>query len=127
MSDSVKGKGRTVVYIKGHISGTDPEGPNYCNAKGPLFNSFQVEYPFSTLACCYLLLNKPSWTNTTILMMLMSERHKAKKTLPQFNSGRRLEEWTKLRNTKSQYTKQLCNFLKVSTLSYFTFKQHILI
>lgn len=44
--------------------------------------------------------------------------HKAKKTLTQSNLDSRLEEWTNIRNTKNQYSKQLRNFLKVSILNY---------
>ena len=42
-------------------------------------------------------------------------------------SGNRLEEWTNIRNTKTQYNKQLRNFLKVSSTSYGTFNPGILI
>ena len=52
--------------------------------------------------------------NTMILVMLVSEYHKAKKNLTHSNPGGRLEEWTNIRNTKNQYSKQLRNFLKVS-------------
>ena len=39
--------------------------------------------------------------------------YKAKKTPNQSNLGGQLEEWTNIRNTKNQYSKQLPNFLKV--------------
>ena len=53
--------------------------------------------------------------NTTTLMMPVSECRKAKKkTLTKSNPGECLEEWSNLRNTKAQYSKQLRNFLKVS-------------
>jgi hypothetical protein len=53
------------------------------------------------------------------LVMLVSGCHKAKKNwLTQSNQGNRLEEWTNIRNTKSQYRKQLRNFLKVSAIKH---------
>ena len=39
--------------------------------------------------------------------------YKAIKTPNQSNLGGQLEEWTNVRNTKNQYSKQLRNFLKV--------------
>ena len=57
--------------------------------------------------------------NTMTFMMLVSGRQKAKKrhSHTQPNLGNRLEEWTNIRNTKSQYTKKLRNFLKVSAIT----------
>src|ERR1700728_1084003 len=70
---------------------------------------------------------KSSWTNTTTLKMLVSDIRKRKththNTLS--DSVDRLEEWTNVRNTKRQYSKQLRNLLKVSILSYQLFKQHL--
>ena len=70
-----------------------------------LANTFPVSF--------YLYSLIPPWTNTMILNLLVSE-HIRLKTPTQSNLGGQLEEWTNVRNTKNQYSKQLRNFLKVS-------------
>ena len=40
--------------------------------------------------------------------------HKCQIILTNLNPGNQLEEWTNVQNTKNQYNKQLCNFLKES-------------
>ena len=47
----------------------------------------------------------------------MSKGQKKGHSHTQPNLGNQLEEWTNVRNTKSQYTKQLRNFLKVSAIT----------
>ena len=53
-----------------------------------------------------------------ILTMPVSRLHNINITLTQYNPDDQLEEWINVQNTKSQYSKQLRNFLKVRILFF---------